>query len=80
MSGVRAPGDGALRLRPLRESDEAQARQAHAELAREDFTFLLDWDPGAPWSQYLQLLRQQRRGLVPEGRVPAHVPGRAGRR
>lgn len=71
MSGVRAPGDGALRLRPLRESDEAQARQAHAELAREDFTFLLDWDPGAPWSQYLQLLRQQRRGLVPEGRVPA---------
>ena len=39
---------GAVRLRPLREEDEAQARQAHAELAADDFPFLLAWDPAAP--------------------------------
>ncbi len=72
VSDAQAPGGLALRLRPLRESDEAQARQAHSELAAEDFTFLLDWDPGVPWADHLELLRRQRRALLAHGSsVPA---------
>ncbi len=61
-----------LRLRPLRPDDEAQAREAHAELARDDFTFLLDWDGERPWAGYLETLATLRRGVaLPAGRVPA---------
>ncbi len=61
-----------LWLRPLHEEDEAQACQAHKELAGENFSFLLDWDPQMPWSEYLELLQQRRRGLqLPRGWVPA---------
>ena len=61
-----------LRLSPLRADDEADARAAHEELAREDFGFLLGWDPGEPWAEYVARLRRQRCGLdVPDGWVPA---------
>lgn len=61
-----------LRLRPLRAADEAAARSAHAELARDNFTFLLDWAPHEPWSRYLATLRDRRRGVaLPADRVPA---------
>jgi predicted acetyltransferase len=62
-----------LRLRPLRPGDEKVARQAHAELADDDFPFLLeDWDGTLPWADYLRRLDNVRRGidLAPD-RVPA---------
>jgi predicted acetyltransferase len=61
-----------LRLRPLRIEDEQQARAAHAELAGDDFTFLLDWDPAQPWSAYVERMadREHAREL-PSDRVPA---------
>ncbi len=51
-----------LVLRPLTESDQAQALQAHRELAAEDFTFLLDWT-----------LEMARRGHRSVGRTPATI-------
>jgi len=61
-----------LRLRPLTLADEAQARAAHVELARDGFTFLLDWTPEQAWAQYLDTLSDRRRGLaLPPDRVPA---------
>ena len=64
--------DAAVRLRPLQEQDRAATRQAHAELAGEDFTFLLYWDPEATWPAHLHLLQQRRHGAqVPAGWVPA---------
>ena len=61
-----------LRLRPLRAGDELDAIAAHDELAREGFEFLLNWRRDEPWSAYLDVLEQIRRGLeVPGGLVPA---------
>ena len=61
-----------LRLRPLRVEDEAEARAAHEELAADGFTFLLDWDPAAPWTEYINMLERRRRGLdLPDDRVRA---------
>ena len=61
-----------VRLQPLTTADEAAARQAHAELAGEEFRFLLDWRPDLPWPAYLRLLRDRRCGVdVPADQVPA---------
>jgi predicted acetyltransferase len=61
-----------LRLRPLRPDDEEEARAAHAELAQDGFTFLLDWDDAMPWPAYLDRLRNQHRGVsLRPDRVPA---------
>jgi predicted acetyltransferase len=61
-----------LLLRPLRADDEPAARAAHAELAHDGFTFLLDWDPDAPWAEYLKHLDRLRRGDdLPADRVRA---------
>ncbi len=61
-----------LRLRPLRISDEAEARAAHEELEADAFSFLLDWDPASPWAEYVQQREDHRRGIrVPPGRVPS---------
>lgn len=61
-----------LRLRPLTERDEPVARQAQAELAPDDFDFLLEVDPDEPWAAYVARLRQHARGLdLAADRVPA---------
>jgi predicted acetyltransferase len=61
-----------LRLRPLRSEDERPARQAHRELGEEGFTFLLGLRAGQPWTDYLDRLEKDRRGIALEaGRVPA---------
>jgi predicted acetyltransferase len=61
-----------LRLRPVRASDEAAFRAAHAELAAEDFPFGLGYEPDAPWDGFRRSLDDQRRGLdLPDGLVPA---------
>ncbi|MGF1648224.1 MAG: GNAT family N-acetyltransferase [Kineosporiaceae bacterium] len=69
-----------IRLRPLAVGDEAQALAAHAELAAEDFPFLLGYHPGEAWSGFVARLRAQRRGTgLPEGWVPAtYLVGEAG--
>ncbi len=64
--------DRDLRLRPLTADDEAVALAAHAELAADDFAFLLDHDPARPWAEYVRMLARRRRGVdVPPDRVPA---------
>lgn len=60
----------ALRLRPLLDADESEALAAHAELAADDFSFLLDHDAARPWSEHVQLHRRIRSGVnLPAGRV-----------
>jgi hypothetical protein len=52
-----------LRLRPLRIDDESAATTAQQALAKENFPFLLGWDPDRPWESYAQRLENRRRGL-----------------
>ena len=62
----------ALRLRPLREDDEAAFSAAHGVMAKEDFPFGLGYEPGMPWGTYLRALEDRRHGLnLPPGSVPA---------
>ncbi len=61
-----------LLLRPLSLTDEPAARQAHTELAEDDFELLLDLRDGEPWADYLARLESLRWGEnVPADRVPA---------
>ncbi|WP_203755881.1 GNAT family N-acetyltransferase [Cellulomonas chitinilytica] len=60
-----------LLLRPLTTDDEAQAWQAHDELAREGFDFLLGGRRD-DWAGYLAHLDRERDGVgLPPGWVPA---------
>lgn len=56
-----------LVLRPFGADDESVARQAHDELAREGFEFLLGFDATRPWAEYLQTID----GLVTAHHLPA---------
>jgi predicted acetyltransferase len=68
--------DVALRLRPLRGHDELEALLAHAELAADEFPFLLAWDPREPWATYLRKLAGYRRGVdLPADWVPSTFLG-----
>jgi predicted acetyltransferase len=59
-----------LRLRPLRDDDEAAFLAAHEVMAADGFTFGLFHEPGTPWSAYLAELDACRRGVdMPSGRV-----------
>ena len=61
-----------VRLRPFRLEDEQQARAAQDELAADGFPFLLDWQTGMPWADYLAQMAARERGLeLPVDRVPA---------
>jgi predicted acetyltransferase len=61
-----------MKLRPLTLADEAQALQAHTELAADNFEFLLWYTEGMAWADYLQILDDQFTATnLPEGRVPA---------
>lgn len=61
-----------MELRPLSLQDEPEATQAHAELAREDFEFLLGYGAGMEWDHFLQKTENLRLGLdVPPAWVPA---------
>ncbi len=53
-------------------SDEAEALAGDQELALEDWGFLLNYEPDMPWSEYLEILDDQRLGRnLPLGKVPA---------
>lgn len=61
-----------LSLRPLRLSDQTDARAAHSEFAAEGFDFLLDLRVGEPWATYVRRLDAMRHGDdLPLDRVPA---------
>jgi predicted acetyltransferase len=61
-----------MKLRPLTLADEAQALQAHSELAADNFEFLLGYTDGMAWPDYLQILDNLFTGTnLPEGKVPA---------
>ncbi|MDQ1605016.1 MAG: hypothetical protein QOE01_2861 [Actinomycetota bacterium] len=63
--------DSALRLRPLSDTDEDEARAAQAEVA-DRFEFLLDVRDGEQWPSYVARMRQCRPGDdVPSGWVPS---------
>jgi predicted acetyltransferase len=61
-----------MNIRELLPGDERSAVEAHDELARENFEFLLGYRRGEPWRDYLDRLERERAGvdLLP-GRVPA---------
>lgn len=76
MITVDRPGDRvaarALRLRPLREEDEAAFRAGQQLMATEDFTFGLGLKPRMSWRAYLKYLDRGRHGVrLPDGMVPA---------
>ncbi len=59
-----------LRLRPLCAQDEESALAAQAELREDGFTFLLDFDTGISWEQYVRRWDGYRRGdALAEGYV-----------
>ena len=61
-----------MNLRELSLADEVQALQGHTELAGEGWEYLLSYSNGMPWSDYLQLLKDESMGLkLREGRVAA---------
>jgi len=61
-----------MKLRPLTLADEAQALQAHSELAADNFEFLLGYTEDMAWPDYLQILDNLFTATnLPEGRVPA---------
>ncbi|MCX6495818.1 MAG: GNAT family N-acetyltransferase [Rhodoluna sp.] len=61
-----------MKLRPLTLADEAQALQAHSELAMDNFEFLLGYSEGIAWPEYLEVLSNEFSGTnLKEGRVPA---------
>lgn len=60
-----------LTLRPLTDADEPAARAAHAELAQDDFEFLLDEHDGEPWPDYVLRRNLHAQGIgLPKGFVP----------
>jgi GNAT superfamily N-acetyltransferase len=61
-----------MQLRPLTAEDEAQALQGHSELAAENWEYLLGYERGMSWDDYLQILGDEATGTdLKEGRVPA---------
>ncbi len=63
----------AVRLRPLRASDEQVVRAAHEAMADDDgFPFALGLTPAMTWPQYLSMLEDYRQGInLPDGIVAA---------
>ena len=60
-----------LRLRPFRAQDESAAIAAHAALEAEDFPFLLGYEVGEPWVDFVSRREANRHGQeVPERWVP----------
>jgi len=66
------PGVRAVRLRPLRQDDEAAFAAAHEAMAGDSFVFGIGYEPGMPWDTYLAALADRRHGR----NLPARfVPG-----
>jgi hypothetical protein len=46
-------------LRPFTLDDEPEALAAHSELAIDDFKFLLGYEPGMAWGDYIEQLSRE---------------------
>ncbi len=56
----------------MTESDMDQALLAHEELAADQKDFLLSYDPGIDWTDFLENIEDTRQGRnFPDGHVPA---------
>lgn len=62
-----------LTLRPLTLADEEEFQAARENMAQsDDWMFALNYEPGIPWSDYLELHQNIRLGVrVPDGMVRA---------
>ena len=61
-----------MKLRPLAITDEAQALIGHAELAQENWEYLLNYNKEMSWSEYLAILDGEHTGRnLAEDRVRA---------
>lgn len=61
-----------MKLRPLAITDEAQALMGHTELAQENWEYLLNYNAGMSWSEYLANLDDEHAGRnLSQGRVRA---------
>lgn len=54
-----------VRLRPYEMNDEGAAVSGHTEVSDEATRFLLGWEPGMEWAEFLQSCDDQRLGLDP---------------
>jgi predicted acetyltransferase len=68
----RPCGAAVLRLRPLREADEAAFAAAHAAATDEKFRFGMGYEPGMPWAAYVSAQEDHRHG---RNLPPRFVPG-----
>lgn len=60
-----------LRLRPLRLEDEAAVRSAQAQLRRDHFNFMVQWEDGVSWPELVERTHRHRLGQdLPPGWVP----------
>jgi predicted acetyltransferase len=60
-----------MRLRALTLADEAQALKGHSELAIDNYEYLLGYSEDMPWSDYLEILKNESTGQnLKEGHVP----------
>jgi predicted acetyltransferase len=50
-------------LRKLTKSDKSQAIAGHNELAKENWEYLLKYEPEMNWEQYLELLDNESKGI-----------------
>jgi predicted acetyltransferase len=75
MAESASPGlPSPLTLRPFEPRDEPAALLAHAQLLREGFNFLLDYDPDMSWRDYLARLDEVSEGVdLSPGRVPSDL-------
>ncbi len=63
-----------VRLRPVREPDEAVVRAAQEAMVADDFDFALGLSHGETWPQYRERLAREHAALgLPEGRVRADL-------
>ena len=58
-------------LREVELGDEAEALRAQEELLTDKFTFLLQYEEGMYWADFIKIHQEYKEGRVPEGRVPA---------
>jgi predicted acetyltransferase len=59
-------------LREIQIGDEVEALRAHEELSADDFRFLLMYEPGMNWTEFIRIHEDFRNGLAPEGMVTAN--------
>jgi predicted acetyltransferase len=61
-------------FRQLALEDEVEALRAHAEIAKDDFEFLFDWNSEIAWPDYVKMMDNLAAGInLPPNRVKADL-------